>query len=557
LQRKGTSMATQIVAGTAAVLYLRKSLPGPDRQETSIEDQRTELTRYAGKHAYNVVGEYLDELSGDKTELRTGFLAMRDAAERGEFSVVLAWDADRIGRWDILDGGYWVRPFRQAGVRFETIAQGRIDLEDLTGQLVYSVNQLGKHQFLRDLSRNVSRGMLAEARRDDRRGTGGKDCYGYHTDEAGTVVVDPVEAEVVVRIFTEYVRQGSSLRSIASRLNADGIKTRRGSLWRQSSVCRILRNPKYTGAYLRFKHLTGKYYGISGGEIVSRNKTDKRVEAEPLLIPGNHTPIVPQDLFDQAQRKLAHAQKWTARRDARQYAFGGVIVCGDCHRVMQGQPNRTDRQRHSYVCGTYHAGGKAACFANTVEEDRLLACVRRKLEQRYYGETAIERMRRTIKQVQRDAAEPVSPVDQRQVRKRIEILDQQIDAGAERVFSAPEAIVPKLYAKLEKLRQERDTLQRQLDAVGRTETRSAADQDQEVETALDALRRLREAFDVAGPEDLREYLREIVVRVELEFTHKQHGKLTRNTCTGGRLLVRPDAGLGSLMFPSDSRTLTR
>lgn len=144
-----------------AVLYLRMS---SDQQTESIPQQRQALIEYASRQGYKIVGEFSDAgISGDATERRTGFLEMRDAAERGEFGTVLSWDADRIGRWDILDGGFWLRPFRQAGIVFETIGQGRVDLEDLTGQLVYSVTQMGKHQFLRDLSRNVTRGALAAA----------------------------------------------------------------------------------------------------------------------------------------------------------------------------------------------------------------------------------------------------------------------------------------------------------------------------------------------------------------------------------------------------------
>lgn len=87
-----------------AVLYLRMS---SEKQDTSIEDQRHELTKYADQHGYYVNREYLDEaISGDATERRAGFLAMRDAAERGEFSVVLCWDQDRFGRFDPLELSY-------------------------------------------------------------------------------------------------------------------------------------------------------------------------------------------------------------------------------------------------------------------------------------------------------------------------------------------------------------------------------------------------------------------------------------------------------------------
>ena len=367
---------------------------------------------------------------------------------------------------------------------------------------------------------------------------------------------------VIRRIFEAYILPGASLRSVADMLNRDGIKTGTGKTWSQTTVRHVLQNRKYCGSFVRFKFTVGKFHAISDGEIVARTKTDKHTEAEPLVVEANHEPIITTELFEAAQRKLALNKKRTVRRDAHQYVFSGLIRCGDCNCTMRGQPARHqnangEKTRYVYHCSTFHTRGKSACYSNGIREAVLLNCVHRKLDERYFGDAAIERMRGRIKQAQAQAAEPVSPVDQRQLRKRIEILDRQIDTGAGRIFTAPEALVPKLYAKLETLRQERDQLQRQLDSVGRTETRSAAEQDQEVEAALDALRRLRETFDVAGPEDLRELVSGLVVRIELEFTHKQDGKLTRNTCTGGEILVRPDAGLGSLLLQTSATPASR
>ena len=89
---------------TRAVLYLRMS---SDHQEQSIPSQRAELTAYAKRQGYTIVGEYVDEaISGDDTHKRVGFLAMRDAA--AAFDVVLCWDQDRFGRFDLLDAGFWI-----------------------------------------------------------------------------------------------------------------------------------------------------------------------------------------------------------------------------------------------------------------------------------------------------------------------------------------------------------------------------------------------------------------------------------------------------------------
>src|SRR6476660_1606391 len=114
----GFIMAKAILSQlAAAVLYLRMS---SGKQEQSIPAQRAELIAYAAKHGYKIVGEYLDEaISGDHTERRAGFLRMREDATKGKFSIVLCWDQDRFGRFDPIEGGFWIKQFRDHGVRLE------------------------------------------------------------------------------------------------------------------------------------------------------------------------------------------------------------------------------------------------------------------------------------------------------------------------------------------------------------------------------------------------------------------------------------------------------
>ena len=71
LQRLRYGYALILIAtvdSVLAVLYLRRST---DRQEKSIQDQRSALKEYAVAHGYKIVGEYVDDaISGDKTEDR-------------------------------------------------------------------------------------------------------------------------------------------------------------------------------------------------------------------------------------------------------------------------------------------------------------------------------------------------------------------------------------------------------------------------------------------------------------------------------------------------------
>ena len=533
-----------------AVLYLRMS---DERQEHSIPAQRQELLKYAEKHGYQVLREYLDEaISGDDTRRRVGFLRMREDAQQGEFSVVLCWDQDRFGRFDPIEGGHWILPFRDAGVRLETIAQGKIDWNDFAGRLIYLVQQEGKHAYLRDLSRNVTRGFL-NAAKDGRGGTGGRAPVGYR-HEGEEVLVDEKWAEIIRMIFREYLKPDASIRSVAEILNTKGILTTRGNKWSITAVRDVLTNRKYTGAFIRFKDRVGKYHAIQDGEIVERRKTDSAEKPEPMIREHNHEAIIDKRTFDRAQAKLAKNQRKCAHRDGYQYIFTGLLRCGDCGGPMNGRPshNGSGITRRRYECNAYHIKGASVCHANGIAEAELMDVVVSKLQDHLFSELAIEKLL-SLYRKRLAARRKAVPVDDGRLRKRLDEINRQIDQGAERVLSAPEKLVSTIYAKLDKLRVERDRLQGQLEATGQAETAPDALDDEKVEEAARVLRDMREAFQDAEPAEVRELLSPLVSKVELHFDHERHGKLERNPFKHGTIFVRPtEPQLSTLLGSSES-----
>ena len=437
-----------------AVLYLRMS---DDRQERSIADQRAELLAYATKHGYRILREYTDSgVSGDDTKRRAGFLRMREDAQKGEFQVVLAWDQDRFGRFDPIEGGYWILPFRNAGVRLETIAQGRIDWNDFAGRLLYLVQQEAKHAYLRDLSRNVLRGQVAKAR--EGRGADGSAPYGYRLDDDRRVIV-PKEAAVVRRIFEEYL-SGGAIRGVAASLNADGIPSPRGKQWRSSTIRSLLVNRKYTGDFIWGKYAAGYYYGTNDGEIIPRQKTDKRQSTSPIEHPDHFEAIVDRKVFEAVQKRLKRQRRDTSplHQKGQRFMLTGLLKCGHCGYAMIGyhwNRKKTGERLKMYTCSSHHFQGKKVCTRNTIPEASLVDCVVRIIQQRYLSPENLDRLREALRQQQTQDSQH-EPLDTDRIRKRVAELDRRIDNGAERIFSAPSSLTSTLYKKLEQLRAERD-----------------------------------------------------------------------------------------------------
>ena len=531
-----------------AVLYLRMS---DGRQERSIADQRAELLAYAKKQGYRILREYTDSgISGDDTRRRAGFLRMREDAQKGEFQVMLSWDQDRFGRFDPIEGGYWILPFRNAGVRLETIAQGRIDWNDFAGRLLYLVQQEAKHAYLRDLSRNVLRGQVAKAR--DGRGADGSAPYGYRLEDDRRVIV-PKEAAVVRRIFEEYL-SGKAIRGVAASLNADGIPSPRGKQWRASTIRSLLVNKKYTGDFVWGKYAAGYYYGTNEGEIIPRQKTDKRQCTSPIEHADCFEAIVDRKLFEAVQRRLKRQRRDTSplHQKDRRFMLTGLLKCGHCGYAMIGyhwSRKKTGERLKMYTCSSHHFQGKKVCTRNTISEASLVDCVVRIIRQRYLSSENLDRLRKAIHQQQAQNS-PLEPVDADRIKKRLAELNRQIDNGAERIFSAPPSLTGTLYRKLDQLRAERDRVHVQLEDVKRRLDGTDQQGSQEAEEAICALRNLSKAFEDADPVDTRELLASLVSRIDLFFNRHKCRKYTRTSFREGLIHIRPDAAFASLSTTS-------
>ena len=119
---------------------------------------------------------------------------------------------------------------------------------------------------------------------------------GYTKDADGNLIIDPEQAEIVKRIYREYL-EGLSMDKIAAGLERDGILTGAGGeKWHTSTINKILRNEKYIGDALLQKTYTTDF----------QNKT--RVKNNGIVpqyyVEGNHEAMIPKDTFLRVQEDL-------------------------------------------------------------------------------------------------------------------------------------------------------------------------------------------------------------------------------------------------------------
>jgi site-specific DNA recombinase len=551
-----------------AAFYGRAST---SKQETSVPDQRQAVAGLAAKEGYQIVAEFVDDgISGDDTERRTQFQAMLKAAQTGGFEVILCWSQDRFGRFDPLEAGYWIKPLRDAGVRLETVAEGKIDWDSFAGRIVYSVAQEGKHAFLRDLSRASARGMARKAREGG--WLGGKAPYGYRLTAEGKLALgDPIEVETVRWLFRTYATTSTSIGELVNILNEKGIPSpgeieRRagkvrsrpeGLLWCKTSLQKILVRPVYLGHTVWNRRHEGRYYGIgNGGEVVqSRKRKNSVVPNDPsewLVVEGTHEPLTDRETFDTVQRRLAENRVNTApKRKGNRYLFTGLLRCGHCGWPMHGcaltdnRPEGEPRRYQRYVCGNYNLHGATVCQCNTVAEWRVLVVLVRKLVEAF---TDPERVALVTAELRRQFVTEAASgqVVDKALDRRIAELETQIAQGNRNLALLPEDVLPGVVEQVRLWREERDRLARQK-AVSNPAP-SEADIDQAIERIVSRLAVLQEKADRVSPAVMSELVHEMVERIELWFRHVPYGRVRqRSVLDRGTVELREDLLVSSLV----------
>ena len=183
--------------------------------------------------------------------------------------------------------------------------------------------------------------------------------FGYDICK-GDIRIDPVEAEIVQEIFHRFVA-GESMGSIASDLNARGIKGYFSGDWKAKRIRDVVSNEKYLGNALLQKRYRN-------------NHLEKKLIPNDGVLPkyyaeGTHEAIIDPDTFALAQVILSRNKDTAASRNPREESpFTGKILCGNCGKHYK---RITNHGRKAWNCSTFQQNGKDKCSARQIPEEEL------------------------------------------------------------------------------------------------------------------------------------------------------------------------------------------
>ena len=250
---------------------------------------------------------------------------MIDECMAGNIDMIITKSISRFAR-NTLDCLQYIRQLKDKNipVYFE---KESINTLDAKGEVLLTIMASLAQQESQSMSENIKLGLQYRFQQGKVHINHNR-FLGYTKDADGHLIIDPEQAEIVKRIYREYL-EGSSMDKIAAGLMADGILTGAGKeKWHTSTINKILRNEKYMGDALLQKTYTTDFL------------TKKRIKNNGIVpqyyVEDDHEAIIPKDLFMQVQaelvrRRVVHTSPSGKKRSfSCNHCFAQMVFCGDC-----------------------------------------------------------------------------------------------------------------------------------------------------------------------------------------------------------------------------------
>ena len=334
----------------------------------SIINQRSMCLKYANQNGWDVVDIYSDDDFSGAGTYRPDFERLIKDCESGKINLVLCKSQSRFSRDMEVIEKYLHNKFTEWGVRFVSIIDNA-DTSIEANKKSRQINGLINEWYLEDLSQNIRKSL--KNKREDGLFMGSFAPYGYDRSENDyhKLVVDPVAAEVVKKIFKMYA-DGYGYHRICKYLNSNNIPSRavykkqKGSKytcqkcnletvkWSPDTIPNILKNEVYIGNMVQGKKTYVSY----------KNHRKKSVPKKDWCrVENTHEPIIDIETWNIVQDRFGKHSRPTSYDLIN--IFTRKVYCSNCGKIFT---------RNVYKVKTEESGRRS--YLQCVGHKRYHAC---------------------------------------------------------------------------------------------------------------------------------------------------------------------------------------
>ena len=319
------------IRGKRAAAYVRVSTQEQEKQKTS-RFQLERIVEAAKRWECPLEEPYIDEgYSGELMERPALDRLLTEIKEKG-IEVVFVTEPDRLAR-DYMVGELLREEIQKRGATlfFLSLPPARSPDEEFSQRVVAASGDLDRKK----IKFRTRLGKLGKAKSGFI--VGGKSPYGYRyvprtRGTQGYYEIIEEEKEWVEKIYRWFVEERLSIEKIALRLTEMKVPTQSGgTVWRKSTVHRILGNQTYAGLahYNKLKAVEPKGPGRTGHYRRLKN-TSREVRPKEEWIPIRVPRIIDEKTWQRAQARFQENARLSPRNTRHLYLLRGKVFCGIC-----------------------------------------------------------------------------------------------------------------------------------------------------------------------------------------------------------------------------------
>ncbi|MDD3487567.1 MAG: recombinase family protein [Candidatus Moranbacteria bacterium] len=355
------------------VIYARKSSESEDRQALSIQSQIIEMKEIAKREKLAVV-KIFEESKSAKAPGRPVFGEMIKLLKSKKADGILCWKIDRLARNPVDEGMVkWL-------LQNETIRKIKTFDRDYNPEdnvVIASIEFGMANQYIRDLSRNVKRGLAEKVRRGEYPGA---PPAGYiNHAKTKQLMLDPDNWRHIKKAFWLYSTGMYSVKTLSDRFFSEGLRSKTGKKVHHSTIHKILTNPIYYGWF--------RYNG--------------------QIHKGIHPPIISKGIFDKVQ-EILFPRKHAKRANKRDFVFRNFLTCGECGLKITAE---VQKGHIYYRCTKSRGAGK--CSQRYIREEDLISEIEKKLRQFSFDKEIIDLAIESAKQNGRKQYEHYTAIEKK------------------------------------------------------------------------------------------------------------------------------------------------
>lgn len=325
------------------VIYLRKSREDIDAEkhgegETLARHEKI-LKGLTEEQDLNVVQVYKEVVSGETIQDRPLMQQMMQEIYAGKYKGVIVVKPDRLSRGDLENMGYIMNGLKFSGTLLVTPGMTYDVLNNKFHEQMLEMQLFNSKQEYRAITGRMQEGKLLSVREGN--WLASSPPFGFEISEPDkwTRTLKPNDkAEIVLNIFSMFVKDRLTCGQITKKLNAMNLTTPSGTgEWTRSSVRYILRNEAYIGKVRWQNRQLVKEMGENG-----KIEKHRRTRQKYILVDGKHSALVDEEMFAVAQTLFEKCTRSKITNDLVN-PLAGLLRCSVCGATMVFKAERGDR----------------------------------------------------------------------------------------------------------------------------------------------------------------------------------------------------------------------